>query len=71
MSIIQVDRKDGLPGMVYSAHLLPAPDSLQKPAREQGRKAQLEGHALADAVVSAPDYAFLEPNIPSHLDTDF
>ena len=71
MSIIQVDRKDGLPGMVYSAHLLPDSDSLQKPAREQGRNEQLTDFALADARASAPDYAFLEPNLPSQLDTDF
>jgi len=52
MSIIQVDRKDGLPGMVYSAHLVPtAADSLE-------------------AETSLP-YEFLEPNIPSQLDTDF
>ncbi|MBK8464626.1 MAG: GTPase HflX [Chloracidobacterium sp.] len=53
MSIIQVDRKDGLPGMVYSAHLVPTTaESLEAEAQ------------------SLP-YAFLEPNIPSQLDTDF
>ena len=53
MSIIQVDRKDGLPGMVYSAHLVPtAAESLEAEAQ------------------SLP-YEFLEPNIPSQLDTDF
>ena len=71
MSIIQVDRKDGLPGMVYSAHLLPETDSMQKPAREKGSNTRLESYALADAGASAPDYTFLEPNIPSQLDTDF
>jgi GTP-binding protein HflX len=71
MSIIQVDRKDGLPGMVYSAHLLPAAGSLQKPARKQGRNEQLPDIALADAQASALDYEFLEPAIPSQLDTDF
>ncbi len=53
MSIIQVDRKDGLPGMVYSAHLVPT-------AAES-----LEGEAQ-----SLP-YEFLEPSIPSQIDTDF
>lgn len=53
MTIIQVDRKDGLPGMVYSAHLVPT-------AAEN-----LESESL-----SLP-YEFLEPNIPSQLDTDF
>jgi GTP-binding protein HflX len=53
MSIIQVDRKTGLPGMVYSAHLLPtSADALQN-----------NGDSLP--------YEFLEPNIPSQLDTDF
>jgi GTP-binding protein HflX len=53
MSIIQVDRKTGLPGMVYSAHLLPtSADALQN-----------DGDSLP--------YEFLEPNIPSQLDTDF
>ena len=70
MSIIQVDRKDGLPGMVYSAHLLPATE-MQKPERKQGRNGQLPDIALADAQASALDYEFLEPAIPSQLDTDF
>ncbi|MBK7933987.1 MAG: GTPase HflX [Acidobacteria bacterium] len=53
MSIIQVDRKDGLPGLVYSAHLVPtAAESLEAEAQ------------------SLP-YEFLEPNIPSQIDTDF
>ncbi len=53
MSIIQVDRKNGLPGMVYSAHLVPTTaESLEAEAQ------------------SLP-YEFLEPNIPSQLDTDF
>lgn len=53
MSVIQVDRKDGLPGMVYSAHLVPTTaESLEAEAQ------------------SLP-YEFLEPNIPSQIDTDF
>src|SRR4051794_34887594 len=53
MAIVQVDRSSGLPGMVYSAHLVPATsDSLEEEAQ------------------SLP-YQFLEPNIPSQLDTDF
>ncbi|HEV7700934.1 MAG TPA: GTPase HflX [Pyrinomonadaceae bacterium] len=54
MSIVQVDRKDGLPGMVYSAHLVPLTG--------EGRGASDEG---------SDPYTFLEPNIPSQLDTDF
>ncbi|MFN0278249.1 MAG: GTPase HflX [Pyrinomonadaceae bacterium] len=66
MSIIQVERKDGLPGMVYSAHLLPEQtgDTRQK-TREKNN-----GSSLLSPV-SSLDFAFLEPNIPLHLDTDF
>jgi len=53
MSIIQVDRKEGLPGMVYSAHLVPT-----------------NAESLEAEAQSLP-YQFLEPNIPSQLDTDF
>jgi GTPase len=53
MSIIQVERNTGLPGMVYSAHLLPT-----------------SAAALHENGDSHP-YEFLEPNIPSQLDTDF
>lgn len=53
MSIIQVERSTGLPGLVYSAHLLPtSSDSL---------------HRNGDSV----PYEFLEPNVPSQLETDF
>lgn len=53
MSIIQVDRESGLPGMVYSAHLLPT----------SSEALNADGDSLP--------YEFLEPNIPSQLDTDF
>ncbi len=53
MSIIQVERKDGLPGLVYSAHLVPT----------NAENLEAESQSLP--------YAFLEPNIPSQLDTDF
>lgn len=53
MSIIQVDRKDGLPGLVYSAHLVPT-----------------TAESLETEALSLP-YEYLEPNIPSQLDTDF
>ncbi|MFN0138970.1 MAG: GTPase HflX [Pyrinomonadaceae bacterium] len=43
MSIVQVDRKNGLPGLVYSAHLLPESGTeLQKPAHEQGHTQRRE-----------------------------
>ena len=57
MSIIQVDRKDGLPGLVYSAHMLPMSG---------------EGRETSDGGSADPQsYEFLEPTIPAHLDTDF
>jgi GTPase len=53
MSIIQVDRRTGLPGLVYSAHLVPSnADDLSN-----------NGHSLP--------YAYLEPAVPSQIDTDF
>ena len=64
MSVIQVDGKTGLPGMVHSAHLLP----------ENGARtsSSANGSENTDETLnpSAP-YEFLEPNIPSQLDTDF
>ncbi|HSI87782.1 MAG TPA: GTPase HflX [Pyrinomonadaceae bacterium] len=53
MSIVQVDRKTGLPDLVYSAHLLPS--------------------SAADITTNGDvePYAFLEPAVPSQLDTDF
>ena len=56
MSIVQVDAKTGLPGMVYSAHLVPM--------------SAKEVDESVDDTASEP-YQFLEPNIPSQLDTDF
>jgi GTP-binding protein HflX len=53
MSIIQVEKPTGLPGMVYSAHLLPT-----------------SAASLNENGDSVP-YEFLEPNIPSQLETDF
>jgi len=53
MSVIQVEKQTGLPGLVYSAHLLPT--------------SAAELHEDADSL----PYEFLEPNIPSQLDTDF
>ncbi|CAN5345668.1 GTPase HflX [soil metagenome] len=53
MSIIQVNEKNGLPDLVYSAHLVPT----------TAEKLETESLSLP--------YEFLEPNIPSQLDTDF
>lgn len=61
MSIIQVDRGSGLPGMVYSAHLLPASEGNDTngstPSTEPDR--------------DEASYEFLEPRIPAQLDVDF
>lgn len=53
MSVIQVEKTSGLPGLVYSAHLLPT----------SAAKLNANGGSLP--------YEFLEPNVPSQLDTDF
>ncbi|MEO7674136.1 MAG: GTPase HflX [Pyrinomonadaceae bacterium] len=53
MSIVQVDKSSGLPGLVYSAHLLPT-----------------NSETLEHETGTTP-YEFLEPEIPSQLDTDF
>ena len=53
MSVIQVNEENGLPEMVYSAHLVPS----------TAEKLETESQSLP--------YEFLEPNIPSQLDTNF
>jgi GTP-binding protein HflX len=65
MSAIQVDGKSGLPGLVHSAHLLPA--------NETRTSLSANGSENADTGINDPlaPYEFLEPNIPSQLDTDF
>ena len=61
MSIIQVDRESGLPGLVYSAHLVPA---------DQDRLHEQAG-ADGNGIEGGHPYEFLDPAIPAHLDTDF
>ncbi|HEY2847148.1 MAG TPA: GTPase HflX [Pyrinomonadaceae bacterium] len=75
MSIIQVDRKDGLPGLVYSAHLLPDSGDGKLTANDADRNGS-DGHLSGPSALSAvnrgdSDFAYLEPQIPAHLDTDF
>ena len=60
MSAIQVDKSTGLPGLVYSAHLVP-----MTPERAGADSA--DGNGGAESL----PYEFLEPTIPAHLDTDF
>jgi len=82
MSIIQVDRKDGLPGLVYSAHLLPVSPGSDLTADnaddvdENGSNQFLSASSASPAVNQRrpslnSDFEFLEPNIPAHLDTNF
>ena len=76
MSIIQVDRKTGLPGMVYSAHLLPAGPGRNASVNERGDGQDSAGRSPRSLTVASPPedalpYEFLEPNIPSQLDVDF
>jgi GTP-binding protein HflX len=60
MSAIQVDKSTGLPALVHSAHLVPATD-----ADEHGENTERQ------LAFDGLPYAFLEPAIPAHLDTDF
>ncbi|MBC7898822.1 MAG: GTPase HflX [Saprospiraceae bacterium] len=53
MSIVQIDKLSGLPGLVYSAHLLPT----------NAESLETESQTLP--------YEFLEPRVPSQLDTNF
>lgn len=68
MSIIQVDRKTGLPGEVHSAHLLP-----EKAGGGRDEKGDKNGDlgSRPSLPVSSLDFAFLEPAIPAHIDTNF
>ncbi|HMQ04072.1 MAG TPA: GTPase HflX [Pyrinomonadaceae bacterium] len=58
MSIIQVERSTGLPGLVHSAHLLPA-----TPMNGNAKSTSRAADSLA--------YEFLKPAIPSQLEIDF
>lgn len=81
MSIIQVDKSTGLPGLVHSAHLLPmteppAPTGGLTHGSDQtdSTNGRREGSNLQPPVGAGGSdraFAFLEPNIPAHLDTDF
>lgn len=64
MSIIQVDKSTGLPGLVYSAHLLP------ENRERNGNDIASNGSAAINGNADH-SYEFLEPQIPSHLDVDF
>lgn len=69
MAVVQVDRKSGLPGLVHAAHLLPdrreTPDGI---AATNGTTDDASELGVRD---EREDFAFLEPRIPTHLDTDF
>ena len=61
MSAIEVDKSSGLPGLVYSAHLVPATNDVQGNGSEG-----LNGFSSQTL-----PYEFLEPLIPAHLDVNF
>lgn len=82
MSIVQVERKDGLPGMVYSAHLLPEGRNTNLTAddADNADNNRSDSPVSASSALSAVNgrkgqddinFAFLNPTIPSQLDTDF
>ena len=62
MSAIEVDTRSGFPGMVYSAHLVPATDDANVD--------DLLGGKEGSSSTSLP-YEFLKPAIPAHLDVNF
>jgi GTP-binding protein HflX len=79
MSAVQVDRKTGLPELVYSAHLLPVTgrevstaDDVDN-ADHDGSGDRISASSASSAVNghNTADFAFLDPQIPAHLDTDF
>ena len=67
MSIIQVDKSTGLPGLVHSAHLLPAG---QNRLRERAGSSNGSDDGATKSE-DATQYEFLQPAIPSQLETDF
>lgn len=69
MAVVQVDRKSGLPGLVHAAHLLPDRRETQNGvASANGTTDDASELGIRD---EREDFAFLEPRIPTHLDTDF
>ena len=64
MSIVQVDKSTGLPGLVYSAHLLP-----DKGGLANGSDPASAGNS--EVQNGSQPYAFLDPAIPAHLDANF
>ena len=56
MAVIEVEQKTGLPGLVYAAHLLPAPPAKLGEEAEDGDR---------------QPYVFLDPQPPSQLDVNF
>lgn len=80
MSIVQVDRNTGLPGLVHSAHLVPisgkesAKQAIdRKEARDpaEGSSGNLEIFEEGDPDPENLPFAYLEAALPSQLDVDF
>ncbi len=69
MAVVQVDRKSGLPGLVHAAHLLP--DRRETPAGVAASNGTADDTSELGVRDEREDFAFLEPRIPTHLDTDF
>src|SRR4051812_44477069 len=71
MSIVQVERDSGLPGMVYSAHLVPMRS--EPPASVGGTNGDTAPTSDPPAHAGGSDtsFTFLEPTIPAHLDVNF
>jgi len=61
MSAIEVEKSSGLPGLVYSAHLVPATNDIHGKGSEDPNGSSTQ---------TLP-YEFLEPSITAHLDINF
>ena len=80
MSIVQVDRSTGLPGLVHSAHLVPisGKESAKQTSDRRDARESVNGSSGHSDISAedAPDpenlpFAYLEAAIPSQLDIDF
>ncbi len=71
MSIIQIDKASGLPGLVYSAHLVPATGQYRLREQVASSRPADESTEAEDINSQSLPYEFLNPEIPSRLDTDF
>src|SRR5262249_43359324 len=71
MSIVQVDKTNGLPGLVYSAHLVPGGGDSAFLHRLSSTSNLIPAQGGIQNGADGASFEFLEPNVPSQLNTDF